>query len=65
MQSRQALPLLHYDTLFRLLGYKKEQEEILDVLHGFTMSTIKKRKEEFRKQRSLRKEEQEQVIGEH
>ena len=64
LQSRAASPWLQYDFLYRLLGYEKKQQEILEVLHGMSLSTIRKRRDEFRKEKQLPMEDvQEKITG--
>ncbi|XP_064097741.1 cytochrome P450 4C1-like isoform X2 [Macrobrachium nipponense] len=57
VQQRQARPWLQPDILFKLLGYAKEHDACLKVLHDMSYSCIKERRVQFQ-ERKLRKKKQ-------
>ncbi|XP_068216286.1 cytochrome P450 4C1-like isoform X1 [Palaemon carinicauda] len=57
VQQRQARPWLQPDILFKLLGYAKEHDACLKVLHDMSYSCIKERRVQYL-ERKMRKKQQ-------
>jgi hypothetical protein len=45
--QRTAMPLLHWDSTFRLTPIGRQHKKNLAILHGFTRSVIRTRKQEL------------------
>ncbi|XP_045615139.2 cytochrome P450 4C1 isoform X1 [Procambarus clarkii] len=47
IQQRQARPWLQPNILFKLLGYAKEHDACLKILHDFSNETVRSRRKEY------------------
>ncbi|XP_042211264.1 cytochrome P450 4C1-like isoform X1 [Homarus americanus] len=63
VQYRQARPWLHPNILFKLLGYAKEQDACLKLLHDFSYKTIRSRRKEYQQMKKNTTFNEDEIIG--
>ena len=63
--TRIASPWIHTNFMYRLLGYEKLQRQYVKELHALSLSTIKKRREEYREEKKNKTLEnpKEEILG--